>query len=364
MNLSKHKLIWGAALFWLMASQNNKKSVDQLQVTPIEHAAKSRTHSIEQSLSVWRERALELVLKLSPGEVPDKKRPFVFFHIRKGGGSTLRGIIKQAAGKHKVSSWIPCFGFGCVPFSLPPTPNNQNFDVYASHVNFMHMTQLFREIGINKLSTMPKNHKNISLKDGTKAVVNSLDDSYPLFDCMTNLRPTVSRVVSCWNFRFTQAKSRNWHIPMAHNLTAQDWNTLLPVTYDTFNNGCNNENARIFGSTADETVVNTLMPNDPIFLHEFEKAASRMARCVIVMVHRCQESNAIIRHFLPWLNDTNLCGNVNNAARTKGEKKVLHVNASEAILSQNSIDELLFQFGEALFEEQLRLAMGTNGSYH
>ena len=130
------------------------------------------------------------------------------------------------------------------------------------------------------------------------------------------------------------------------------------MTYDLYSNECNNEIARIFGSTADETVVNTLMPNDPIFLHEFEKAASRMSRCVIVLAHRCQESNAIVRHFFPWLNNPSLCGGLQNAAKTSEEAKVIQVNASEVIMSQNYIDELLFQFGEALFEEQLRLATG------
>jgi hypothetical protein len=362
MNLLKHKLILGAVFGFTLFNLNNpfvsrsnglRKLMDV--ESAIEHAAESRIHSIEQSLSVWRERAFELVLKLSPAKIPDERRPFVLFHIRKGGGSTLRHIIHETAQKHNISSWIPCSNSSCIPFSLPPA--NRNLDVYAGHVNFVHMTQLFREIGTNNFFDASQTHKHIGLKDGTKAVVNAVDDSYPpLFDCMTNLRPTVSRVESCWNYRFGQDNAaRTWRIPMAHNLTAQDWNALLPVTYDRYYNGCNNENARIFGSSADETVVNTLMPNDPIFLHEFEKAASRMSRCVIVMVNRCEESNAIIRHFFPWLSDTNLCGNKTNAAKTKGEKKVLHADASEAILSQNYIDELLFQFGEALFEAQLRL---------
>ncbi|MGK3744152.1 MAG: hypothetical protein ACI90V_011012 [Bacillariaceae sp.] len=265
----------------------------------------SRTSSIERSLSVWRKRALELVLKLSPAKVPDQKVHLYFFHIRKGGGSTLLAIISKAAEKHNVSVWRPCNGEPCVPFSLPP--RKSHLAVYASRVNFVHMTQLFREIGngMNRLYTTPKNHKKYILEDGTEAVVNSLDDSYPLFDCMTNLRPTVSCVISCWNFQFVQSgsASKTWEIPTASNLTAQDWNTLLLMTYNINNNGCNNENARIFGCTADETVVNTLMLNDPIFLDKFEKAASRMSRCVIVMTRRCQESNTIIRHFLPWLND-------------------------------------------------------------
>jgi hypothetical protein len=38
--------------------------------------------------------------------------------------------------------------------------------------------------------------------------------------------------------------------------------------------------------------------------------------------------------------------------QTYAERR-FHANASEAILSQNYADELLFQFGEALFDKQL-----------
>eukprot|EP00957_Ditylum_brightwellii_P047384 3599504-Ditylum_brightwellii.AAC.1 len=74
-------------------------------------------------------------------------------------------------------------------------------------------------------------------------------------------------------------------------MSANDWETMLPLAYDHHSNGCNNEIARIFGSTQDETAVNTLSPSGVWFDKEFETIALRLSQCVIVLPERCQESN-------------------------------------------------------------------------
>eukprot|EP00978_Attheya_sp_CCMP212_P007606 scaffold17567_cov28-Attheya_sp.AAC.1 len=315
---------------------------------------------IELRLKAWIIRAPTLTSLLVPGTIPNKNKPFVFFHIRKGGGSTLRSTIFNAVQNKSLQSWIPCHTTECEPFSLPP--QLKIYEVYASHVNFIQVVQLFREVGIAKTFANKQQHlKKVTLDNDKEATVyTGVNDTYPLFDCLTNLRPTVSRVVSCWNYRMIQSKAQAWRIPASHDLSSKDWETLLPITYDRFSNGCNNEISRIFGSTVDETVVNTLSPDNPIFLNEFEKIASRMSKCIVVMVHRCDESNKIISHFFPWMT-TNLCNKVSNKANTTNDITVLQANASDTILSQNYMDEMIFKFGEALFEQQLAIA--TNSSY-
>ena len=60
----------------------------------------------------------------------DEDNIFVFFHLRKGGGSTIRNAIHTSlnesmdtTGQHQhISQWIPCFDPSpCVPYSIPPT---------------------------------------------------------------------------------------------------------------------------------------------------------------------------------------------------------------------------------------------------
>eukprot|EP00978_Attheya_sp_CCMP212_P008443 scaffold19853_cov89-Attheya_sp.AAC.1 len=314
---------------------------------------------IELSLKGWIKKAPTLASLLVPGTIPNRNKPFVFFHIRKGGGSTLRSTIFNATKNNSLQSWIPGITTAGVPFSLPPTL--EIYEVYASHVNFIQIVQLFREVGAGMTFAKKQQHlKKVTLDNDKEAsVYTGVNDKYPLFDCLTNLRPTVSRVVSCWNYRMIQSKAQAWRIPAAHDLSSNDWETLLPVTYDEYSNGCNNEIARIFGSTVDETVVNTLSPDNPIFLNEFEKIASRMSQCIVTMVHRCDESNTIISHFFPWMT-TNLCNEVRNKALTTKDMTVLQANATDAILSQNYMDELLFNLGEALFENQLAIARNSS----
>eukprot|EP00978_Attheya_sp_CCMP212_P047182 scaffold421247_cov37-Attheya_sp.AAC.5 len=229
---------------------------------------------IELSLKTWIIRAPTLTSLLVPGTISNTNKPFVFFHIRKGGGSTLRSTIFNATKNNSLQSWIPCHTTACIPFSLPPPL--KMYDVYASHVNFIQVVQLLREAGEGKTFANKQQHlKKVTLDNDKEATVyTGINDKYPWFDCLTNLRPTVSRVLSCWNFRMVQGKAQAWDIPASHDLSSKDWETLLPVTYDGFSNGCNNEISRIFGSTVDKTVVNTLSPDNPILLNEFEKVAS------------------------------------------------------------------------------------------
>lgn len=148
-----------------------------------------------------------------------------------------------------------------------------------------------------------------------------------------------------------------WKTSPANELSSEDWERFLPEAYDQYNNGCNNEVARIFGSLNDESDINTLSPNDPIFLHEFNKIASRMSRCVILIPERCEDSNKVISHYFPWMGEvSDLCHSHLNPSTGAKSSKDLQDGAADAILSQNVMDELLFQFGLTLFDEQVRIA--------
>ncbi len=309
----------------------------------------------ESRLQYWKDQIPDMVSKYTPAlQVPRSDKPFVFFHNRKAGGSSLRTIIAQEAkrnGETGKKMWIPCTNKGCVPFSLPPSEGDTS--IFASHINYMQMTQIMRETKARNI--LKKMKEPITLEKGQTVSYHKLDDSYPLFDCITNIRPTVSRVVSCWNFRM-----RKLRLPNSESLTPQDWNDLLPVAMDEFNNGCNNEYARIFGSTAHESEVNTLSPGKPNFLQEFDNIVSRMSRCAIVHINRCEDSTKVLHHFVPWMSQADVCGthlNKNNRAKsTEGPS----AEAAKVILEQNYMDELVFRYAEELFERQVQVALEAN----
>lgn len=280
--------------------------------------------------------------------IPRSDKPFVFFHNRKAGGSSLRTIISKEANRTGLTGkmWIPCINEKCVPYSLPPSEGNTS--IFAGHINYMQMTQIMRETKARRILLGMK--EPITLEKGQTVSYHKLDDSYPLFDCVTNIRPTIDRVVSCWNFRMTKTLG----LPSSDSLSPQDWNDLLPVAMDEYNNGCNNEYARIFGSTAHESEVNSLSPSKSNFLQEFENIVSRMSRCAIVHINRCEDSNKILHHFVPWMSQADMCGtHEKNSNSTGGPSE----EAAEVILEQNYMDELLFRYSEELFERQLQVAL-------
>ena len=206
-------------------------------------------------LDRWTTNAYELASELSKSpwraSLPSPERPFVFFHIRKGGGSSIRTILFRSSKMHGLDHWIPCMnGTRCVPFSLPLYNEKQlRKAVYAGHLNWSHMAQLMRETTRNvRDRDQPTTNRTFEINDDheterTDVYLSLRDDDrqHSFGSCLANIRSTVSRVVSCWNFRFVQAKRGSWNLPVASSMTVEEWETLLSDAVDSFGNGCNNE---------------------------------------------------------------------------------------------------------------------------
>lgn len=317
----------------------------------------------------WNERSKEIARTISNKmtkklqQLPSPDEPFVFFHMRKGGGSSVKTLIFRSVEKYKLDHWITCKGKNpCIPFSMPwYDQRNPRKAVYVGHLNWSHMAQLMRET-IKRQPTIITN-RTFVIDDQRERTdfYNSIEvdnDRLRTFGtCLTNLRPTVSRVVSCWNYRFVTLKlSRMMEIPGASNATIEEWKILLQEAVDFYGNGCNNEMYRIFGSTQHEKYVNQLSIETygpTHYLDELETVLGRMANCVMIRIDRCKDSITILQHYLPWIDVGNLCGTHNNEGSLS---KVITDEARNVILAQNSFDELVFNFGEELFEAQLKVA--------
>jgi hypothetical protein len=99
---------------------------------------------VEARLSL-QEKSQYLVdqMKMEPFANPTVQSPFVFFHQRKGGGSSLRGdILKHARVLNVSKIFLPCFGTPCIPYSLPPLEKQA---IYASHFNYGTLLHVMRE---------------------------------------------------------------------------------------------------------------------------------------------------------------------------------------------------------------------------
>ena len=303
--------------------------------------------------------------------LPSEEHPFVFFHMRKGGGSAIRDYVHEAAKKKGWNAWIPCSTHPCIPFSRPPTDRDEKFALYASHINYVQTRQLHMEL------SAPSNRNKEERREWERewpVERISTGRSYPLrfFNaeneeahlsrsgtCLTNIRPTVSRVVSCWNYRMIANRRLTWKMPAASNMTANEWDRLLPVALDTYGNGCSNEVARIFGSSGYEPDINSLNIDNERFRDELERAISRISGCVIIRVDRCEDTITVLRHYLPWLEKVDgLCSSHQKQSKRQGASS-LGEDAKRAILYHNRFDDMVFSFAERLFEEQLAVARSS-----
>ena len=319
-------------------------------------------------LNRWTKNAYKLASELSElpsrASLPSPDHPFIFFHIRKAGGSSMRTILFKSSLMHGLDHWIPCKGeILCTPSGSPPYDQmHLRKAVYAGHINWSHMAQLMREMNWKDYWQTTNQTFETNGDDHGKErtdVYQSLRDNdrqHSFGSCLTNIRPTLSRVESCWNFRFVKEKIKSWNLPVASNMTVEEWKTLLPDTIDQYGNGCNNEMYRIFGSTQHETFVNRLSVKTygaTHYLDELETVLGRMAKCVMIRVDRCADSNTVLQHFFPWIDVGDLC-----QIREKQTNLTTAITdeAKEAILAQNTFDDMVFKFGAELFEAQLEVA--------
>merc|ERR1711862_928638 len=125
---------------------------------------------------------------------------------------------------------------------------------------------------------------------------------------------------------------------------------------------------RNFGDIQDETVINAMKPTgeekyDLLALRELNNVFERISNCVVTTLPKCDEGLEVIGYFLPWLqrNAEYDCETKVNVIRNQ-VKSQLPVDSEKAILKHNFVDELVYDFIDKLFEEQLKFARANRKS--
>jgi len=150
--------------------------------------------------------------------------------------------------------------------------------------------------------------------------------------------------------------------PPADRMIAKNWNKLLPISYSMHKEGCNNEFIRNFGNTFDEYTLNRLSLGDDerlntILIWELDTVLSRLSRCAVGLLSRCDESKIVFGYYFPWMDMNEFdCRQKVNEGKVKVNKTIVDEASEEAILRHNVLDQHIYQFVEMLFEEQLRIA--------
>lgn len=299
--------------------ENNEKGQEIATKSYGENEKKVKTW--RELTKEWIERVPRIAQNLSPSAIPTQKRPFVFIHNAKSGGTSLRYVFHNASMEHKFNSWIPCMGgVPCDLFSFPPTEGEVK-QVYASHLNYVHMQNMLQETSLGKVRK---------------------------FDCLTNIRPTISRVESCWNWQIQMKHMPN--LPSTANLSTEEWRTLMPPQ-------CVNIFGRSFGNIGREFY--NIAQDDPYYLPDLESILYRMSQCIIVQTDQCDDSNKVMRHFFPWVEVVDLCKTHQNVGKVRKSNEAVTEESKQAIMQFNYFDDLIFQFGQMLFKAQLDIAEKT-----
>jgi len=226
----------------------------------------------------WKRRAPELAKSLTRQDNPSKESPFIFFHQRKAGGSTFRQFLYDAANSIGVKSWIPSCRFGKVKCYMFGIPMHEKYAVYGGHFRYMEA------------------HKGFIVPDFEQYINNGMS-------CLVTARPTIERVISCWNYQFIQQMNlASKKIPYSSKITEKQWDKWLPKAYSRYKNGCNNEFIRNFGTIQDEFIINTMnmkpsslhKKSNMQALHELDNIFKRISKCVVTTLPKCNEGLELV----------------------------------------------------------------------
>ena len=182
-----------------------------------------RIYTKEES---YYKSAADIVFNITEPK-PDIYTPFIFFHQRKAGGTSIRATLHNAAKTMHISTSIICHDLPCDNYHIP---NKQPFSLYAGHYQW-----------------------------GTQYVFNRFGDGHnrDKFSCLTNFREPVSRLISCLEFRFGSILKKS-HGGCLSGIPPYELLSLLRNKTDTLGNSCLNEPFRILSGIDDEDIIDDL----------------------------------------------------------------------------------------------------------
>ena len=248
--------------------------------------------------------------------VPSPARPFIFFHLRKSGGSELREALVRAAETLRLSHYIPCYAHragswlqpgkelagqrsssaarrGCHtygtdsllsrPRAAPPSelPFGQSAPaLYAGHMPFL-VSQSLGAFGWTQGG----------------GVASSPSDGH--FDCVLPVREPVARFRSCYNERLAPALGGR----DLGNLTAEELRDAVGRTDGMHT--CVNEIARWVAPTSGWGEPRNSRAGLYLDADELAEARRRIDSCVVAdLVDACSQTVGLLAYHFPWLAPT------------------------------------------------------------
>ena len=318
-----------------------------------------------------------------PLELPSVSNPFVFFHLRKCGGSSFRTSIAAAANQHNLTFVIPCqerAGGGDRNVMLLAAGTNHRRSCHTYHLDVVAgMVRSYRtvkELSIvaghfyyDSLSFLLSNPPQIKmgssalskksptlLTSTTSSQLNNYNNYGP-FSCIVMVRDQIEQFLSCYKERFEP----HLHKKVLDLSPGELEEALESNTEPHMPHGCSNEIARWLSPAWSDMHAN----RGWLSLEEIDETKRRLTGCTITnIVHRHNDTMRIIAYWHPWL--TGHYHGVNSGHRAKAKNhavlKALSPEAMALIRRHNALDLELYKFAMARFD--LQVAKLENNANH
>lgn len=274
-------------------------------------------HAIVASIQA-RQPAETLVPPLPPRFcTPTEEHPFVFFHLAKTGGTSLKHALYAATSRLKLNSSIECLTASCRAGRLDK--RDWSHLVIAGHMSWGHV---FSELPFNKR------------KFGNGTTIS----------CVTIFREPLERLRSCYYFH------RQWHqMPFR-------WKDLSPAQLQDFlMRACSNEPVRFFSGLDSDDLIFRLYQRPGLAAELNAVARENLGKCLILMQEDWHKpiTNTLVKMWMPWLDNLAYRQNVTPA---KPKTDALSPEQLAVIRTVNAAEFELYEHAKLLYARQVVFA--------
>jgi len=196
-------------------------------------------------------------------------RPLVFIHQRKAGGTSLRGILAGISKDLHLPYRIMCVNADCDTYSY----GSSEAAVYGGHVAWLEVSRTFAQRGQYDSTGI--------WREGVKQL-----------SCMTNFRHPLTRIQSCYYFRFLQKGAPG----CLADLEPQEMKRFFYDARSPYGYGCMNEPFRMLSGLVDESLFSSDAESQE-WDFAFNATLTNLARCVPIIVENSSTLDIVASWF-------------------------------------------------------------------
>jgi len=272
-------------------------------------------------------------------QLPSPQDRFVFLHVEKSGGSTMRQYIVDSAISHGLNYIVPCFdNVPCDVFELS--------DVRLQNTIPFHITNVSVVAG----------HFDYSLFSDVSA-----DEPTPTFSCLLLGRSPIQRIKSYYYHRcYTNKDCVGYQRPI-NDLSVDEMHEIMKIR--TSNNliiqdeGMENAYCRALAGNGRRTTGKSIYDDielDFIPKEAEESALKHVEGCVVGLLEYWPDTQASVQHFFPWLDlHSKLYFENENVMARHYDKEKIREDLFQVFLLYNQCDLKLYNKMKKQFFTQL-----------